>query len=100
MTFLIGLGAYSFALTLSGKEVAESELVNRYTTVVQPFVESYCIKCHGKEKPKADFDLSHYASMAAVVRDSEHWDLVVEKLQSAEMPPKNGSHRHQASTIR
>ena len=38
-------------------ERTELELERRFAVTVRPFVESYCLDCHGGEKPKADFDL-------------------------------------------
>ena len=57
----------------------QHDLERRFDGTVRPFVETYCITCHGKEKPKADFDLSPYATMVAVVRDHEHWELALDK---------------------
>ena len=66
----------------------EAELERRFTGKVQPFVQEYCIKCHDHEKPKGDFDISPYQTMSAVARDHQHWQMVLERLESAEMPPK------------
>ena len=37
---------------------ATSPLEHRFRDTVRPFVETYCLGCHGKEKPKGDLDLS------------------------------------------
>src|SRR5688572_3465320 len=78
----------SIAVLRAASDTTEIELERHFAGTVRPFVETYCITCHGKEKPKADFDLSPYSTVDAVVRDHGHWELVLEKLQAAEMPPE------------
>ena len=85
------VGAVVLAILGSARVVAveraQLDLERRFTGTVRPFVETYCLDCHGGEKPKADFDLSPNTSMSAVTRDPEQWKLVLEKLQASEMPP-------------
>ena len=79
------------AAASSGRVLANSaqlEMERGFAALVRPFIETYCVTCHGGEKPKADFDLSHYSTMESIVRDHRHWELVLEKLQAAEMPPE------------
>jgi hypothetical protein len=71
-----------------GADPAEADLERRFSGTVRPFVESYCVSCHGKEKPKAQFDLSSFSTMASVVEDHAHWAMVKEQLTTLEMPPK------------
>ena len=66
-----------------------SELEMRFARTVRPFLQSYCVSCHGKEKPQAQLDLTAYASVEAVTRDLPHWRLVMEKLAAKQMPPPN-----------
>ncbi len=87
------------AVSLAAAESTQLDLERRFTGTVQPFVETYCITCHGKEKPKADFDLSPYATMDAVVRGHEQWEMVLEKLQAAEMPPEKAK-QHPTAQLR
>ena len=65
------------------------ELEQRFAGTVRPFMQAYCVSCHGKERPQAQLDLSAYASMASVSRDYPHWSLVLEKLAAKQMPPPN-----------
>src|SRR5438477_10336375 len=55
-----------------------------FATVVQPFLKTYCLACHGAEKPKAKLDLSAYQSPAAVANNHLLWDRVVERLEAGE----------------
>ncbi len=60
-----------------------------FNRVVLPFFRSYCTDCHSGDKPKAKFDLGPYTSLESVVRDHGHWKLVLDRLQSGEMPPED-----------
>lgn len=62
-----------------------------FQTVVRPFLQTYCIGCHGMVKPRARFDLSPYTSMESVAGDLGHWKLVLERLGAKEMPPKKAT---------
>ena len=71
-----------------GAEGVGADLERQFTATVRPFVETYCVSCHGREKAKAQLDLSPFSTMAAVVQDHRHWALVLEKLKDGEMPPE------------
>ncbi len=53
---------------------------------MQPFLETYCVSCHGKETTKAELDLSLYTSVAGVSAGHAHWELVLERLEAGDMP--------------
>ncbi len=55
---------------------------------IHPFLLTYCVSCHGKDKSEEDLDLTTYSSMAAVVKDGRRWGLVLDRLKAGEMPPK------------
>ncbi len=76
------------AVVTSGADRAEADLEHRFTATVRPFVETYCVSCHSKEKAKAQLDLSTFSIMSAVVQDHPRWALVLEKLTAKEMPPE------------
>ncbi len=54
---------------------------------VRPFLESYCLGCHAKEKPKGDLDLSVYTTADSVAKDLPQWETVLEQLKGGTMPP-------------
>src|SRR5262245_39662268 len=66
-------------------------LEQRFTATVRPFVERYCIGCHGPKKQSAMLDLSRETSVAAVVKNIRHWELVLERLHANEMPPEDAT---------
>ena len=65
-----------------------SALERTLSQTVRPFLTSYCVGCHGSAAPAAQFDLSSYNTLAAVIRDYPRWNLVLEKLTAKEMPPR------------
>ena len=58
-----------------------------YQDKVLPFLNTYCVKCHTKEKPSGDLDLTKFTSSAKIVEDFRQWEHVVTFLKKAEMPP-------------
>src|ERR1700722_5505569 len=59
-----------------------SQLETRFTSVVQPFVERYCLSCHGPTKPKAGLDLSRDRTATAVASNAPQWQVVLDRIQS------------------
>src|SRR5262249_25124525 len=77
-----------------GTEASTSDaLAQRFSTQVRPFLERYCLTCHGSKRPKADLDLSRYSTAAAVAKNPRQWELVLERLQAQEMPPEKAPRR-------
>src|SRR6516225_9679027 len=66
---------------------ATEQLDQRFASQVHPFLEHYCVGCHGSKKPKGDFDLTRYVSVSAIANDARQWELVLERLGAQEMPP-------------
>ena len=67
---------------------ADLQLAEQFERQVKPFIDEYCIDCHGAEKPKAKFSLTPFQSLGDVIQGHLHWDHVIEKLQEGEMPPE------------
>lgn len=72
-----------------GADRVRTDLEGQFGVKVRPFLETYCLSCHGREKTKGDLDLSGYTTVDGVARDYERWKLVREKLEASEMPPDN-----------
>ena len=66
---------------------ATPRLAADFQQTVHPFVTTYCVTCHGGNKPKADLDLSAYDTLASVAKDVPRWDQVLERVKAGEMPP-------------
>jgi hypothetical protein len=77
----------------TGPALPADPLEQRFASQIQPFLQRYCIACHGSKKPKAQFDLSRYATAKAIAQNIRPWERVLERLQAKEMPPEEAS-RH------
>src|SRR4051812_24587558 len=82
---LLFLGGASSAGTPDKGRV---DLEQRFAKQVKPFLNAYCVSCHGKDKPQAQLDLSAYTSMSAAAADYPHLALLVDKLAAKQMPPQ------------
>jgi hypothetical protein len=88
-TLLIALALVGTRLAdAAGADAVGRDLERRFAGTVRPFVGTYCLDCHNQEQPKGDLDLSPYVSAEGVARDFQRWELVLERLQAGEMPPK------------
>lgn len=76
---IAGIPAKSVAITAP----AEADFHSK----VQPFVTTYCVKCHGGKSPEAELDLSNATTLAAVTGDPARWNQVLERIKTKEMPP-------------
>ena len=74
-------------LVAPGAQAANSGLEQQYAQTVRPFVQKYCVDCHGGDSPAAQFNLDAYTTLDSVVRDNAHWALVAGRLTAKEMPP-------------
>jgi len=59
-----------------------------FDTTVRPFVAKYCVGCHSGQMPAAQFDLKSYTSADMVRGDFSRWELLTQRLEAREMPPK------------
>lgn len=77
------------AATAPAAEPAKEELDRGFTEVMQPFVQNYCLACHGADKQEAGLDMSGFSSPAAVVKNERACELVLKRLEAEEMPPED-----------
>jgi hypothetical protein len=68
--------------------ISTDSLEDRFSTQLKPFVERYCISCHGPKKQAASLDLSRELTVAGIVKNDKQWELALERLHSNEMPPE------------
>ncbi|MEO5961793.1 MAG: c-type cytochrome domain-containing protein, partial [Opitutaceae bacterium] len=66
---------------------SKSQLDAGFHATVKPFVQTYCVSCHGGKKPEAELDLSTFTTLASVAKDPVRWDQVLERVKAGEMPP-------------
>ena len=70
-----------------GARPTTAALEQRFSEVVRPFLEAYCLACHGSKKQEAKLDLSEHQNVATVLKASKTWELLAERLEAEEMPP-------------
>jgi hypothetical protein len=63
----------------------------QYRETVRPFLETYCVKCHGGDKTRADVDLGRFTSASMVSRTFAQWEIVLEQIKSCDMPPRKAA---------
>lgn len=68
-----------------------SALNDGFQATVAPFLQSFCLDCHGESDPEAKLDLSVYRAADAVAKHHQTWAIVLERLESEEMPPKDST---------
>ncbi len=54
---------------------------------VAPFFEQHCVRCHGEKRQKGDFRIDTLSKDVGTGHSVNHWLEVIEKINSAEMPP-------------
>ena len=69
-------------------EPARPVLERDFTQTVKPFIDKYCASCHSGKTPAAQLDLKAYTTLKSVVEDFGHWNLLMERIERREMPPK------------
>jgi len=68
-------------------EPSQARVEARFRETIRPFLETYCLRCHGEDKPKGDMNLSAFTTAEAVAKDLPRWELVQEQLEAGSMPP-------------
>ena len=89
MCILAATAALSAAF---GQGETRAELDRRFTRTVRPFLENYCLSCHGQREPAAQLDLSRFTTMAGLLQDGHRASPILERLEAEEMPPKGARH--------
>lgn len=56
---------------------------------VQTFLDTYCIRCHGKDLKEGDFRIDNLSSKVGF-EDTPQWAEIMERINSGEMPPADG----------
>src|SRR5471032_838564 len=82
---LLALAATSFAARAADGTAAQ--LNSNFSTTVKPFLQTYCVTCHGGEKHAAGLNFTEYSSMSAAVKDEHRLSVVLDRLQAEDMPP-------------
>ena len=82
------------SLLLSAPLLAEET----FESAVQPVVQDSCIVCHNGDNAQGGLNLERYNSAESILAAREQWETVLQKVRTAEMPPK-GIPRPSAKSI-
>lgn len=67
----------------------DRDLERQYREMAAPFLETYCVTCHGNEDPAAKLDLTRYSSADEIAAAHQVWEIVLDRLLAQEMPPED-----------
>jgi len=92
-TAIILLVLATVTVGVRAADVAPEELEAQFKDTVRPFLETYCLGCHGGDLPRGQFFLSQYTSVEKVVESLSIWETVQKRVSSRQMPPKDAESR-------
>ncbi|MDF1840544.1 MAG: DUF1592 domain-containing protein [Rubripirellula sp.] len=85
--------------SLIGNALAEDPASREtFDAKVSPFLQKHCVRCHGGENPKGDLLISRLSDTIAAESDIDHWEMVLERVSSGEMPPEGEPQPSKAAT--
>ena len=62
--------------------------IKQFKSHVLPFLNTYCVKCHGAEKQRAKFALHDIDGIITNGKDNVRWEKILEMVTLNEMPPR------------
>jgi hypothetical protein len=80
------LGALLFGAAAAGQSAPDSK--HEYSTLVQPFIQHHCLKCHDAKSARAGFRIDLLSSDFTQGNTAGLWKEVMDKLNDGSMPPK------------
>lgn len=60
-----------------------------FTKQVRPFVDTYCVQCHGNGKVKGNIDFTAFGTPQAVIAALPQWTAILDQLKQGDMPPED-----------
>ncbi len=72
----------------AASSVIQADGADTYQSRVQPYIEKYCVECHGSTMPKGDLDLTRFTKSSDVIASFRRWNNVIEFIHDGEMPPE------------
>lgn len=64
---------------------------DRYVTQIRPFLQQYCVVCHGSETQKADLRLDKLDPDLIDGSDADIWQEVLDLINVGDMPPEDAT---------
>ncbi|HVR72889.1 MAG TPA: DUF1592 domain-containing protein [Planctomycetota bacterium] len=87
----------ALALSISSPPVRGED---RYAAEVHPLLETYCLDCHGSERPRGGLDLRPFKDSAGLAAAPDLWENVLRVLREREMPPPRKEQPSEAERTR
>ncbi len=66
------------------------------TEPFEGFLEKHCVRCHGPKKEEGNIRLDRFSRNFKMGADAQNWAVVIEKVNTGEMPPKKEKQPTQA----
>lgn len=63
--------------------------IDDYDRVVRPFLQTHCLRCHGSQNAKGGLNLRALSGETPSFAELDHWEAVLDALESEEMPPSD-----------
>ena len=76
-------------LVAAETSVKESPENLEFLEVVQPFLKTYCVDCHGPEFAEADLNLQAYDSLDSLKENRDKWNHILQIVRIGAMPPSD-----------
>lgn len=77
-----------FAAAPPGRQAQKTPAADVFASTIKPFLEENCYFCHSAKKQSGGFDLTTLTGAESISKEREKWEVVLQKLQTGEMPPK------------
>ena len=60
-----------------------------YTRIVEPFIDTHCLACHGAKTAKAGYRIDLLGTDFTAASVAEQWKEVIDRINAGEMPPED-----------
>ncbi|MGB7328665.1 MAG: DUF1587 domain-containing protein, partial [Rubripirellula sp.] len=90
---LMRIIASIFLMLFVGVAYAADPMEAAFRQTVQPMLRSNCLQCHDDQTAEGDLNLSVDVDVAAVVKNFRRWTVVLERLETGDMPPEDADHQ-------
>lgn len=60
-----------------------------YQDQIKPFLQKYCVECHGKKKTKGEINFYAIDTEGQALKKFEYWEKGLEAMQALDMPPED-----------
>jgi hypothetical protein len=88
---VVSLLFFAGAASVQAQDTEGTRLEAQFREKIQPFLETHCYECHGKEKPEAELNLTAFTSLGSLLREGQRWGQMLERLEAEEMPPSDAT---------